>query len=1019
MSREAEWTTTTVDFKKLRTRAQDKQVESMDSFLASEIYILEQGQHPELKSFYDRITGRAELSDEERLIEFKKLLKPLVIIDPSLDQKIESFPIPEELQKKLQTIVNKVRNDETLPVVRFDERYQQIGALSATAALGLSAGKSNEEIKISVEESIRNFQEENSNPQIVLDVPRTPISFYKDGQTYQFPHKARATSEVIRRDLSEFNRTNNLNLTGEQIDYILSSTDQKGSVGAAFMWAQMRNIGSPLDDIKYRDSQIDPTAGEARCHIDIEGSRVKLAVLRGHRGYALDENGYIIAGEAGPVTFKTIQADITELKGDRLLPGLASSPVIPTLLHTSNHTESPYKVESVLSDEAAATAYGIKEICEIKIKSELTETPEERVDLIALRSPDELIPQMISSMAKIKREDPLTLTLNVGLEKGITGKELTSLASKVANAYYTEDQDKEDFIKEVERRDLQKNLNDIIKKEKVGAFTGTLIDTSISTRRVGEIIASYSGENSSRLLEYRRAKYLSDEGNALLIAGYASQHNLPNTKTGEILAEFASAGLSNPLELVIYFAKHKKSESEDLEELLGSFAKSLSFTPEQSKELIIEFAQSKELAPEPLGKLLGSFAKSQSFTPEQSKELIDKFQTSQSLTLEDSKTLITEFIKSRELAPEDSGKLLAHLIKGKSVKESDQLSILSKLYRNEEDQGKLLKGYHHNSGSTNPLTKSNFLWNFSNKMKHTQNEKVNFIASYLSEKTFPEDINYLVPFISEMKKSEKIEFLAEYAEAKAMSYKESAAFTAACSQSADPELKGQQTALLQKVAEKGDCSNGAQLCSAAILLRIGKAKLDLTAASTELVEFVGNVDPARARRYLIKMADKEGVKTNATTMERFGNWFRNIGDKIKGRKTPEAMLFKGDTAQMGKTYTPQRSIDAASASSVSSSSELHASPALTIDVGTPSMGSSRSVSSDSPTLSRAASESSISTAASAKTSQDDSALAARKENIRAAQEKRRAFEEGDKRTSSSLPTPPRPISTGRGRAGSA
>ncbi len=489
MSREAEWTTTAVDFEKLRTQAQNKQVEGLDSLLVSEMYVIEQAQNKELKSFYDKIKGGAELSEEERLIEFKKLLKPLVIIDPSLDQEITSFPIPEELQKKLQTIVSKERNDETLPEIRFDERYQQIGALSATAALGLSTGKSNEEIKISVDESIRTFQEENSNPQIVLDVPRTPISFYKDGQTYQFPAKDRTTTEEIRTDLSEFNRSNHLNLTGEQIDYIMSSTDQKGSVGAAFMWAQMTNPLSPLNDIKYTGSQIESTAAESRCHIDIEGSRVNLAVLRGHRGYAMNENNYIIEGEPGPVTFKTIQADITELKGDRLLPGLASSPVIPTLLHTSNHTKTPYKVVSSIADEASAATYGIKEICEIKIKSELTETPEQRIGLIAHRSPNEFTAQMISSMTDIKGSDIEKLTLNVALEKGITGEELQTFAHSVADIHFEDASERTQFVDKIKDLDFVQSLKSLSKEEDLLQY---LSDCSISAKRTGEILGDYA-----------------------------------------------------------------------------------------------------------------------------------------------------------------------------------------------------------------------------------------------------------------------------------------------------------------------------------------------------------------------------------------------------------------------------------------------------------------------------------------------------------------------------------------------
>lgn len=1090
MSREAQWTTTSVDFDKLRTQAQNRQLTNTDQFLASEMYVTEQGQHTELKSFYDRITGGVELSEEERLIEFKKLLKPLVIIDPSLDQEITSFPIPEELQKKLQTIASKERNDEILPEVRFDERYQQIGALSATAALGLSSGKSKEDIKISVDESIRNFQEENSNPQIVLDVPRTPISFHKDGETYKFPSIPRATTEVIRTDLSAFSRTNNLNLTGEQIDYIMSSTDQKGSVGAAFMWAQMRNPGSPLDDIKYRESIIDPTAGESRCHIDIEGSQVKLTVLRGHRGHAMGEDFHVIEGEPGPVTFKTIQADITELKEDRLLPGLASSHVTPILLHTSNHTETPYKVVSSIADEASAATYGIKEICEIKIKSELTETPEQRIDLIARRSPNEFTAQMISSMADIKGYSPeemAMLTAYVALAKDMSSDESQKLASQVSQIHGLEQPLKLPDLYSLQEQRINQAPD---RTKHFGLINEFVENANFSIQRTGEYLARYTTQigyndkdQTTILEEFARQKRYKAKQTGELVSGFFSKKDINKEVVSSLVKEMQFSP-ENYLEFLPQLASNIKSakEASDLINEVGNNNPRLN-SPAKQFDQLCALTSASPLLQENAGTLLGEFAKTKNFNQKNSLELLTSFSKTQKLTLnenanlikqysefrglskEDKYQLLTNFVanseyspsqagelickslnnedidinlvpaifakleynntqkaeffgsltKSQNLSHEESGKLILSYTKASKMKQEEQREFLGLFSETNllslEEQGTLLRGYQQAQTDLSPIVCANFLSSYCIKEELSIKQAASIMASYLSDPTPHKQVEYLAPFMSEMQKPEKIEFLAEYTKANSMSYKESAELILAYTKSSDTELSKEQTATLKKMAEKREFTHSqcAELCSASILLRSDKSnKLNLRAASSELSEFVGDLDPQRARRYIIKMAEKEGVKTDVGIMERAGNWFRDIGDRFQGRKTPEEMLFKGDRDKMKASYT---SPHAASDSTRSAASGLvgQEPPSLTRAISGQSV-SSESTGLDSP------SPRSPSSPAPIAGSKDDSELRASKDRLHPADKKKAVLATG--RPTPLFPPRPKEEPTGRGRSGS-
>ncbi len=262
-----------------------------------------------------------------------------------------------------------------------------------------------------------------------------------------------------------------------------------------------------------------------------------------------------------------------------------------------------------------------------------------------------------------------------------------------------------------------------------------------------------------------------------------------------------------------------------------------------------------------------------------------------------------------------------------------------------EEQGNLLKGY---LASQQPLARSNFLSSYCDAKKLKDGARVIFISSHLADQALSMQVEYLAPFMSEMQKPVKMEFLAEYAKTKFLEPKASAELIHAYTKR-DGELG--PTATLKQMAEKRKLSltQSAELCSASIFLTSSKdKKLDLAAASSELTEFVGDLDPQRARRYLIKMAEKEGVKTDAGIMERAGNWLSDIGDRFHGRKTPEEILFKGDTARMAAAYTPKATVVSTPTRSVSSESVRQEPPRLTRAISDTLSVSSASTGIDSP-----------------------------------------------------------------------
>ena len=894
MSREAKWTTTAIDFDKLRGATNQREA---DLIVNEDIHSAEIAQHPSLQPFYKKITapGFEYSSLEEKLADLKGLVSSLVLLDPSIKPEEVSIPLSDELSKKIQEQANYTPETGIQHL-----RYKQYSKIVASTAIALSnEAKSLGDIKRSVDIGIEALENELSGHLggLSKDLNRTEFTFTKDGTAHKLMLSGEAPKSIeeYRNIITTFSAEKGLGLSGEQIDYIMHSRDQGAFAGAGTNFLNMKGTYSEYTIIP--EELIASTV-----HIiDITDEQVTVSAM-------IDKNFGENLEHPDQKVVTILKSDISKLKGDRLRVGISEGRVTTSMSITSSEPKI-FVPDTEIEGVAPEAQSSIKEICRIRILSSEVSTLESQTDLLGNQTRDILLPEMISSMAKIKGTNIETLTLNVALEKGITGKELKDLASRVASAFFTEDNDelKTQFIREVESRDLQKNLNSITgrRTEQSGAFTEALIDTSISQRRVGEIIASHPDTNFSRLSEYRRAKYLSTESQGALLAGFATKLTLSKQEIGTTLATFVTFVTEatepvEPLNLVICFSKSMRSSNSDAGEIISSLSKELKMSPEQSKKLIAEFATSKELAAEPLGNLLAGFAKSQSLTPEQSKELIAEFAIS--LTPEDSKTLITNFIKSQALPSEDSGKLLANLIKGQRFTQADKLDILSNLCKTEQDQGKLLKAFCDASSQkdTKNIAIINFVNSYCSKKELVDDSSATLMVSFLNGRSIKEQVTSLIAFSSERTGDQQIEFLAKYVKAASISTEESAQIICEYSKQKSTET----TKIVKAFAIEQDLpmQKTADLFATTLTAKNTGKKLNADIASNDLKGFIPSLDPKRARRYIIKKADEAGLTTNISTGERIGNWFRDIGDRIAGRKTPEEILFEGNNARMAISF---------------------------------------------------------------------------------------------------------------------
>ncbi len=351
-------------------RAQDDQETKSLNYLLESIFSVEQTVHPELKAFHERLKSAetALLTEEEKSSHFSSLVESMKVENPdlTLPSNYKEFPASEEVKEFLRTHLNPPADDRD----KQGALNRNVGILAAKSALMIAEGKPDLEMRSQLNEDIESYTKSQTQEQ---DFNRMIISFRKNGKTLELCADDGSNFEDYKAILQQKNEELSLGLTGEQMEYIIRSTDQSGTqtTGQNFKMRHAMDHGMSIPPIENTQlvSGRELTTKERSMLVEIspaaEGQKVTLKAQ--HAGFiAIAEDMYKANGS---LTLETVETDISALKGERMLLGICTSEV-PTKFTASlinSGLEFPVP-ESVKADLPEGFDH-VAEFCKTKMKA--------------------------------------------------------------------------------------------------------------------------------------------------------------------------------------------------------------------------------------------------------------------------------------------------------------------------------------------------------------------------------------------------------------------------------------------------------------------------------------------------------------------------------------------------------------------------------------------------------------------------------------------------------------------------
>ncbi len=372
---------------KPRSRASTESSQNIDSPLPENIkekealhrllesaYTVEQSVHPELKAFYNRLNSepKVALSVQERLDFYGSLIQSIKANKPQavIDDSYKKIPIPQAAIRFL-----KEHSDLTT-------ENRNVSAIAAKVALSIVEGHTDDELLHTLNESVEYY---GIKQRQIEDYNRVTISFRKDGRTFTIRESDDSSFEHFREALQQKNEKHGLNLTGEQIEYIMRSTDQAGTLGTGQSWKMHSCFDSKFSapPIKY-ETIIDgkrTTKSERSFLVDITnpittGAEQKVILQICMSSFLQPFENLHISNQS--LILDTVKSDISGLVGDSLKLGLASCEVPTTLITTTKGIDIDFVVPENVKLDIPEDYDHLKEYCNIKIKA----TPNEDLDNI-------------------------------------------------------------------------------------------------------------------------------------------------------------------------------------------------------------------------------------------------------------------------------------------------------------------------------------------------------------------------------------------------------------------------------------------------------------------------------------------------------------------------------------------------------------------------------------------------------------------------------------------------------------
>lgn len=302
-------------------------------------------QMPAFHDFYSRIntSDAPELSADEKQKYCHNLLEVLKVADKTPAGKVID---PENPDAKLSfpTSANLPLDEPTREYLsEFTKKRasaNQPGSFIARAILDIADGKANSEIQTNLDKNVRKYKQAQETA-VERDLAnRGGITVIENNVTLEF------NDVESFRNWGQEKKGANPRLTGEQLDVIILGCSQAFQGAEAGIITDNTRINPTLDT--PQPYSLNRTVSVPNMLVKIEGEKV---TLRSQATFSITggpEN--ITALSASPTIITSNEADITNLKGEQLIPGAASDHIKRTYTITSTNELVDEQVLSSLHD---------------------------------------------------------------------------------------------------------------------------------------------------------------------------------------------------------------------------------------------------------------------------------------------------------------------------------------------------------------------------------------------------------------------------------------------------------------------------------------------------------------------------------------------------------------------------------------------------------------------------------------------------------------------------------------------
>lgn len=375
---------------------------------SKDLFAADLAQHKELFSVYKILKSEtiSELKEEDRSKLFRELVSSTASFRNDYDPKFAIYR-SDKLDKESLDYLDKLSEEKA-------ENHNFAFVISSVAK-ALAEKKPKSEILQIFESSYQDLynSEQGILDQTDRDIKRTDdIVIIKNGKAFKVPQidtdKEPYSLEKRRQKFVEINDANKLGLTGEQIDYILHSTNQSGIDGnlSNFMFSNVMESGS----LPKQASQ-----GRLTC-VELDGEKV---TLHNHLEMYINHPQTL---EIEGTTLRTTKVDISNLKADRLRPGIGSCPAYPitNLTTISNNNINIFNPpESIVSDNKQEY---LKEYCKISVSAQTDITSTDKMaDFLKEKTNPFIISQMFQALTetkKLSQKQQINIALKVSIVEG-------------------------------------------------------------------------------------------------------------------------------------------------------------------------------------------------------------------------------------------------------------------------------------------------------------------------------------------------------------------------------------------------------------------------------------------------------------------------------------------------------------------------------------------------------------------------------------------------------------------------